>query len=57
MAATHCAWCNSVDTQAAFDLWQCLACGKHTTFTGARAVPASQANEGVTVADLEADDG
>lgn len=53
MALPHCAWCVAPDTQAAFDLIQCLACAKHSTFDGQRAVPASQANEGVTVTDLE----
>jgi hypothetical protein len=39
---------------AAFDLVQCLACGLHTNFSGEKAVPASDVNEGVTVADIEA---
>lgn len=51
-----CAWCGSADTAAGFDLVQCLACGLHTTMTGERAVPTSQANEGVTVDDIEVPD-
>jgi hypothetical protein len=37
---------------AAFDLVQCLACGLHSTMDGTKAVPASQSNEGLTVADI-----
>jgi len=53
----RCEWCSSTDTQAGFDLIQCLSCGQHSTFTGERAVATSLTSEGVTVADVEAETG
>ena len=47
-----CAWCGSVDTQQGFDQALCVACGLFTAATGEKTVPTSQANEGVTVADI-----
>lgn len=48
-----CAWCGSTDTQQGFDQATCLTCGKATSATGDKTVPTSQANEGVTVKDVE----
>jgi hypothetical protein len=49
-----CAWCGSFDTQQGFDQATCLDCGRFTTADGAKTVATSQANEGVTVADVAA---
>lgn len=50
--AFKCAWCGSPDTMAGFDQSMCLSCGRFTTTAGDRTVATSEANEGVTVADL-----
>lgn len=50
--AAICKWCGAADTVAAFDMYECLVCGNHTTFDGEKAVPASLATEGVTVDDI-----
>jgi hypothetical protein len=47
-----CKWCGAADTVAAFDMYECLVCGNHTTFTGDKTVPASLATEGVGVEDI-----
>lgn len=53
--AMPCAWCTSTDTMAGFDMYQCLECGRYTHAAGEKTVATSQANEDITVADVEAE--
>lgn len=51
--SVKCAWCSSLNTQGGFDQVTCLDCGLQTHADGSKTVPTSQANEGVTVKDVE----
>ena len=51
----QCAWCGSLDTQQGFDQATCLDCGQQTASDGTKTVATSQANEGITVEDVEAE--
>lgn len=50
---TKCAWCASMSTQQGFDQATCLDCGKFTAADGSKTVASSQAEEGVTVKQIE----
>lgn len=50
---TKCAWCGGMSTQQGFDQATCLDCGKFTAADGSKTVASSQAEEGVTVKQIE----
>jgi hypothetical protein len=50
--AAICTWCKSASTVAGFDQFQCLDCGRVSTYEGERTVTTSEANEGIEVSDL-----